>query len=87
MYATIQKWGNSQGLRIPKALLDALGLRENDRVELTQADDGIHIKKAAAEHRTLEERLVAFYGKPVDEIPRLDDQELDWGGKTGEEAW
>ncbi|RAZ46220.1 AbrB family transcriptional regulator, partial [Klebsiella oxytoca] len=28
MYATIQKWGNSQGLRIPKALLDALGLRE-----------------------------------------------------------
>ena len=29
MYATIQKWGNSQGLRIPKALLDAVGLREN----------------------------------------------------------
>lgn len=23
MYAIIQKWGNSQGLRIPKALLDA----------------------------------------------------------------
>lgn len=38
MYATIQEWGNSQGLRIPKALLDVLGLRENDRVELTQAD-------------------------------------------------
>lgn len=32
MYATIQKWGNSQRLRIPKVLLDALGLRENDRV-------------------------------------------------------
>ena len=71
MYATIQRWGNSQGLRIPKALLDALGLRENDRVELIQSDDGIQIKKAAAGHRTLEERLVAFYGKPVDEIPRL----------------
>ena len=37
MYATIQRWGNSQGLRIPKALLDALGLRENDRVELIQS--------------------------------------------------
>ena len=34
MYATIQKWGNSQGLRIPKALLDAVGLKEHDRVEL-----------------------------------------------------
>lgn len=53
MYATIQRWGNSQGLRIPKALLDALGLRENDRVELIQSDDGIQIKKAAAGHRTL----------------------------------
>ena len=46
MYATIQKWGNSQGLRIPKSLLDALGIRENDRVELLQAEDGIHIKSA-----------------------------------------
>ena len=73
MYATIQQWGNSQGLRIPKALLDALGLRGNDRVELIQSDDGIQIKKAAAGHRTLEERLVAFYGKPVDEIPRSEE--------------
>lgn len=87
MYATIQKWGNSQGLRIPKALLDALGLRENDRVELTQTDGGIHIKKASAGHRTLEERLVAFYGKPVEEIERMNEQELDWGKAEGVEAW
>ena len=87
MYATIQKWGNSQGLRIPKPLLDALDLRENDRVELTQTGSEIHIKKAAASHRTLEERLVAFYGKPVDEITRLDDQEIDWGKAEGSEAW
>ena len=87
MYATIQKWGNSQGLRIPKPLLDALGLRENDRVELTQTDEVIQIKKAVAGHRTLEERLVTFYGKPVDEISRLDDQEIDWGKPEGSEAW
>lgn len=31
MQATIQKWGNSQGIRIPKAFLEALGIRENDR--------------------------------------------------------
>ena len=87
MYATIQKWGNSQGLRIPKALLDALGLRENDRVELTQADGGIHIKKAGFGHRTLEERLTAFYGKPVEELTRLETQELDWGERSGDEVW
>lgn len=51
------------------------------------SDDGIQIKKAAAGHRTLEERLVAFYGKPVDEIPRLETQEIDWGKRAGDEAW
>lgn len=45
MYATIQKWGNSNGLRFPKALLDAIGLKENDRVELIQSADAITIKK------------------------------------------
>ena len=87
MYATIRKWGNSQGLRIPKALLDALDLRENDRVELTQAQDSIQIKKVSARHRTLEERLTAFYGKPIEEISRLDDQEINWGEAAGDEAW
>jgi len=87
MYATIQKWGNSQGLRIPKVLLDALDLRENDRVELTQSDDSIHIRKAAARHRTLEDRLVAFYGRPLEDIPRLDEQETDWGKAEGHEVW
>lgn len=86
LYATIQKWGNSQGLRIPKVLLDALDLRENDRVELTQTNDGIQIRKAAG-HRTLEERLIAFYGKPVEEIARLEAQELDWGRPEGNEVW
>ena len=77
MYATIQRWGNSNGLRIPKALLESMGIRENDRVELTQSDDTIIIRKAASvPHRTLEERLTAFYGKPVDQIERIQSQEI-----------
>jgi len=88
MYATIQKWGNSHGLRIPKTLLDALSIRENDRVELIQTGDGITIKKAvAAPHRTLEERLTAFYGKSLEEIGRIQSEEIDWGKAEGSEAW
>jgi len=88
MYVTLQRWGNSQGIRIPKALLDALGLRENDRVELIQEKDGIMVKKTAAvPHRTLEERLTAFYGRPIDQIRRLDDREVDWGSAQGAEEW
>jgi len=88
MYATIQKWGNSNGLRIPKTLLDALGLRENDRVELTQTKDAITIKRAAPQrHKSLEERLTAFYGKPIEEIGLIQEKELDWGKPEGHEAW
>ena len=88
MYATIQRWGNSNGLRIPKPLLEALGIRENDRVELTQSEDTITIRKAAASsHKTLEERLTAFYGKPVDQIKRIQSEEMDWGKPEGAEEW
>jgi len=88
MYATIQRGGNSNGLRIPKALLEALGIRENDRVELTQTADTITIKKVVtAPHRTLEERLTAFYGKPIEEIDRIQSEEVDWGKAEGCEVW
>ena len=89
MIAKIQKWGNSQGLRIPKTLLDATGLHENDSVLLVQTEDGIQIKRATpVKHKTLEERLAAFYGKPVEEITRIEgDQEYDWGRSQGAEAW
>lgn len=88
MYATVQKWGNSQGIRIPKSLLEALGIRENDRVELLQGQDTITIKKAGVTtHRTLEDRLTSFYGKPVAEISRIQSQEADWGHAEGSEVW
>lgn len=62
MYTTIQKWGNSQGIRIPKQLLEALDLRESDKVEIERQQDAIIIRKAAKKHRTLEERLAGFKG-------------------------
>lgn len=88
MYATVQRWGNSQGIRIPKALLEALNIRENDRVELVQTKDSIAIKKVTVSHKTLEERLTAYYGRPLDEITRIENgPELEWGSAEGKEAW
>lgn len=89
MYTVVQKWGNSHGIRLPKTLLEELNIRENDRVEITRQDNTISIKKAAVHpHKTLEERLTAYYGKPLGEIKRLDDcPEVDWGKPEGDEAW
>jgi antitoxin MazE len=88
MYATVQKWGNSNGIRIPKAFLEALGIRENDQVELLQESDSITIKKAAkVSHKTLEQRLTAYYGKPIEQIERIPAEAVDWGKAEGHEIW
>ena len=89
MYATIQKWGNSHGLRIPRKLLESAQLKENDQVDLIRTEHGIEIRPVAgSRHRTLEERLTAFYGRSVEEIGRIGDSpELDWGKPEGSEVW
>jgi antitoxin MazE len=62
MHTTIQKWGNSHGIRIPKQLMDALDLRESDRVEIGRHKDVITIRKVTKRHRTLGERMAGYEG-------------------------
>lgn len=45
MYTTIQNLGGGHGIRIPEALLKALGLRENDQVELACSGGTITISR------------------------------------------
>ena len=47
MTARIQKWGNSQGLRLPKHLLDAMDLATGDDVEIIAENNQIIIKPIA----------------------------------------
>lgn len=81
MHATIQKWGNSQGIRIPKAFLEALGMMENDLVELNRVDDNIVITKVKEKKElTLEEIFKDYDGEYVVE-------KFDWGSPVGKEVW
>lgn len=66
---------------IPAEILEALGLRENDRVELMQSGNSVWLRKAspAVPHKTLDERLTSFYGMPIEQIPRAESREIDWG--------
>jgi antitoxin MazE len=36
----VSKWGNSLAVRLPKALVDALGLREGDELNVVAASSG-----------------------------------------------
>ena len=79
MYATIQRWGNSQGVRIPKHLLEALNLHESDKVEIDRDQDVITIRRAVTRHRTLEERMAGFQGS-------YEFAECDAGAPVGNEV-
>ena len=83
MLTTIQRWGNSQGVRLPKPILDELLLQENDQVEIVAENDLIIIKKATRKRRarkSLEELFANYTGKYKCE-------EWDTGKPVGKEVW
>ena len=81
MNATIQKWGNSQAIRLPKALLEIASLKENEQVQIFAMRNQIIIKKVESKRRkTLKERLAGFDGDYVF-------QEWDTGKPVGNEVF
>lgn len=80
MTTTIQKWGNSQGIRLPKVLLDTVHWSENEEIEITASGDEIVIKKAAPHRKTIEE-LFESYDEEYEHI------DMDWGNPVGNEIW
>jgi antitoxin MazE len=70
MIAKIAKWGNSVGVRIPKALLEVVGLSDNDNVEIV-AEDKMLIIKPARERLTIDKLFEGWTG----ESP----EPYDWG--------
>jgi antitoxin MazE len=91
MLTKIKKWGNSQGIRIPKVFLENLRISEEDEVEIISDQEKIVITKARmSEHLTLRDRLENFYNQPIEEILLKNQdspQEIDWGKPVGKETW
>jgi antitoxin MazE len=75
----LAKWGNSLGLRIPKAIADEAQVREGDAVELTVEDNAIVVRPAKPQY-SLEE-LVEWV------TPRNRHRETRWGPSVGNESW
>ncbi len=50
MSAKIQKWGNSLGVRIPKAVIEKVNLGENSEVEIESKNGTIVIFPAKKEY-------------------------------------
>lgn len=82
MVTKILKWGNSQGLRIPRDVIEAAHLKLGDEVELKVEDGAILVIPARRVRGRLKlEELVA-------RIPKSGaSEETSWGPPAGKEVW
>lgn len=82
MHTKIQKWGNSQGLRLAKTVLEDAHLGVGDKVDVA-VRDGIIVIAPVTEIRG-RYRLEDLVAK----IPEnYETDEVDWGVQVGREAW
>lgn len=82
MLTKIQKWGNSQGLRFTKAILEEANIEVGDEVEVSVHDGKIVVQPTQqVRGRYKIESLIA-------EMPaEYEVEEVDWGDTVGKEAW
>lgn len=78
---SISKWGNGQGIRLPKTLLEMLKWKNNDKINIVAEDDYIKIKKIEEPKR---KNIVELF-KNYDDSYKS--SEFDWGESEGREMW
>jgi antitoxin MazE len=82
MLAKIQRWGNSQGIRLAKTLLVDAQLDVGDEVDIS-VKDGIMIVTPA--------KRIRGRHKLEDLVSRIPEDyqtsEVDWGEPVGKEIW
>ena len=80
MNTTVQKWGNSLALRIPRSLAKDSRLHQGSIVEMVLVAGKIVVKPRREQHYALAQLLrgVTKHNRHA---------ELDWGEGVGQEAW
>ncbi len=79
MRTQVSKWGNSLGVRIPKAIAKEAGLSEGATVEVKVSGRNLVVAPARREYR-LEELVAGITAKNRH-------AETDWGHSVGNEGW
>lgn len=82
MLSKVQKWGNSQGLRFTKALLQEAQINVGDEVNVSVQKGRIIVESATKVRGRYDlKELVA-------KIPQeYQAEELEWGEPIGKEVW
>ncbi len=80
MSTKIRKWGNSLGLRIPKAIAEQVGVYEGAEVDFEVEGERLIIHPKASPRYDLEALLAAVTDENLQ-------GEVDTGPALGREAW
>lgn len=81
MTVRLQKWGNSQGIRIPKFMLDDLTWADDEVVDIIVDNGKIIIERSRTHQRPdIHALFEGFKGK-------YEPSEIDWGDSSGREVW
>jgi antitoxin MazE len=75
----ITRWGNSLGLRLPKAVASAARLAEGDAAEVSVEDGAIVVRAARPTY--------SLHGLVSKITPRNRHGETEWGRPSGREQW
>lgn len=83
MTTTINRWGNSSAVRIPRHILAQANFEEGTDVEIVSLKEGEIILRAVRKRKTLQE----IFAEENYDGEFLQTKELDWGLPQGEEVW
>ena len=79
MKVKIAKWGNSLGVRLPKAAAEAAGLKAGAELDVTVEGSGLRLSKAVRiPHYRLEDLIAQM-------VPGNEPALVDWGPDRGAE--
>jgi len=82
MLTKVQRWGNSQGLRFPKTVLEEAQINVGDEVNV-MVQDGKIIIETVNKLRNAYDLKELVSKIPTDYRP----EEVDWGAPVGKEEW
>lgn len=82
MTTKMQQWGNSQGLRFPKAMLKELGINVGDEVKMSIQDKKVIIE--AVKPQRGKYRLKDLVARMPKDYRAA---EVEWGKPVGKEEW
>lgn len=81
MTLSVQKWGDSHGIRLPKHLLEYVKWNENEKLLVTVENGRVIIEKEARGGKKNISELFADYDGSYEA------EEIDWGKPEGNEIW